>query len=79
MDYAYQFVIKNKGIDTEDDYPYQSRDTTCNKNKANNLFFVFACIILFSAVHASCFCILLVYQSYSRTVSNNVFLNNNIP
>ncbi|KAL1815758.1 hypothetical protein DCAR_0520270 [Daucus carota subsp. sativus] len=33
MDYAYQFVIKNKGIDTEDDYPYQSRDTTCNKNK----------------------------------------------
>lgn len=35
MDYAYQFVIDNKGIDTEDDYPYQSRETKCNKNKVN--------------------------------------------
>ncbi|KAL8244273.1 hypothetical protein R6Q59_003946 [Mikania micrantha] len=33
MDYAYEFVIKNKGIDTEEDYPYQGRATTCNKNK----------------------------------------------
>lgn len=41
MDYAYQFVVKNKGIDTEEDYPYLSRDATCNKNKVNNLYFVF--------------------------------------
>ncbi|XP_076922208.1 low-temperature-induced cysteine proteinase-like [Bidens hawaiensis] len=33
MDYAFEFVIKNKGIDTEEDYPYQGRATTCNKNK----------------------------------------------
>ncbi|XP_023759344.1 low-temperature-induced cysteine proteinase [Lactuca sativa] len=33
MDYAYEFVIKNKGIDTEDDYPYQAKQTSCNKNK----------------------------------------------
>ncbi|KAL6610463.1 hypothetical protein ACP70R_040432 [Stipagrostis hirtigluma subsp. patula] len=33
MDYAYKFVIKNGGIDTEDDYPYRQADGTCNKNK----------------------------------------------
>ncbi|KQK05513.1 hypothetical protein BRADI_2g20460v3 [Brachypodium distachyon] len=33
MDYAYRFVIKNGGIDTEDDYPYREADGTCNKNK----------------------------------------------
>ncbi|OVA08706.1 Granulin [Macleaya cordata] len=33
MDYAYQWVIKNEGIDTEEDYPYQAGDRTCNKNK----------------------------------------------
>lgn len=33
MDYAFKFVIKNGGIDTEDDYPYRETDGTCNKNK----------------------------------------------
>ncbi|XP_010271530.1 PREDICTED: low-temperature-induced cysteine proteinase [Nelumbo nucifera] len=33
MDYAFQWVIKNKGIDTEDDYPYQGGERTCNKDK----------------------------------------------
>ncbi|KAI7745197.1 hypothetical protein M8C21_020075 [Ambrosia artemisiifolia] len=33
MDYAYEFVIKNKGIDTEEDYPYKGKASTCNKNK----------------------------------------------
>lgn len=33
MDYAFQWVIKNKGIDTEDDYPYLGTEKTCNKNK----------------------------------------------
>jgi len=32
MDYAYNFVVKNGGIDTED-YPYREADGTCNKNK----------------------------------------------
>lgn len=31
MDYAYQFVIENHGIDTEEDYPYQGRARACNK------------------------------------------------
>ncbi|XP_024030265.1 zingipain-2 isoform X1 [Morus notabilis] len=33
MDYAYQFVIDNHGIDTEEDYPYQARDKSCRKEK----------------------------------------------
>ncbi|KAK1271851.1 Oryzain beta chain [Acorus gramineus] len=33
MDYAYKWVIKNRGIDTEEDYPYKSRDGICLKNK----------------------------------------------
>ncbi|KAG8389914.1 hypothetical protein BUALT_Bualt01G0028500 [Buddleja alternifolia] len=33
MDYAYEFIIKNRGIDTEKDYPYRGRDGTCNKDK----------------------------------------------
>lgn len=33
MDYAFEFIIKNKGIDTEDDYPYRGRDGTCIKDK----------------------------------------------
>lgn len=37
MDYAYQFIVKNKGIDTEEDYPYQAAETSCNKNKVIDL------------------------------------------
>ncbi|WJX42206.1 cathepsin L [Trifolium repens] len=33
MDYAYQFIIDNKGIDTEEDYPYQARQVLCRKDK----------------------------------------------
>ncbi|GJM89018.1 hypothetical protein PR202_ga05613 [Eleusine coracana subsp. coracana] len=33
MDYAFKFVIKNGGIDTEEDYPFRQTDGTCNKNK----------------------------------------------
>ncbi|KAL5713370.1 cathepsin L [Ranunculus cassubicifolius] len=33
MDYAFKWIIQNKGIDTEDDYPYQAGDGVCNKNK----------------------------------------------
>ena len=44
MDYAYQFVIDNHGIDTEDDYPYQGRDRSCKKDKV---------IVIFSLIHLS--------------------------
>lgn len=31
MDYAFEFITKNGGIDTEDDYPYTARDGTCDQ------------------------------------------------
>lgn len=33
MDYAFKWVVKNKGIDSEDDYPYKAADGNCLSNK----------------------------------------------
>uniref|UniRef100_A0A1J3IRL7 Cysteine proteinase RD21a n=1 Tax=Noccaea caerulescens TaxID=107243 RepID=A0A1J3IRL7_NOCCA len=37
MDYAFQFIINNGGVDTEEDYPYVETDVNmCNSDKKNN-------------------------------------------
>ncbi|KAK4260116.1 hypothetical protein QN277_003273 [Acacia crassicarpa] len=35
MDYAFNFIVKNGGIDTEDDYPYLGIDGKCDPIKKN--------------------------------------------
>ncbi|KAL8487519.1 hypothetical protein ACS0TY_023994 [Phlomoides rotata] len=35
MDYAFEFIIKNGGIDTEEDYPYTGRDGRCDQSRKN--------------------------------------------
>ncbi|KAF6176171.1 hypothetical protein GIB67_023462 [Kingdonia uniflora] len=35
MDYAFEFIINNGGIDTEDDYPYKARDGRCDVTRKN--------------------------------------------
>lgn len=43
MDYAFQFIVNNGGIDTEDDYPYKGRDSQCDTNRVINLIFFTWC------------------------------------
>ncbi|PWZ46435.1 Oryzain alpha chain [Zea mays] len=35
MDYAFEFIINNGGIDTEEDYPYKGTDGRCDVNRKN--------------------------------------------
>lgn len=36
MDFAFRFIVKNGGLDSEDDYPYTGRDGQCDRQKKNN-------------------------------------------
>lgn len=36
MDYAFEFIIKNGGIDTEQDYPYKASDGRCDEGRVNS-------------------------------------------
>lgn len=37
MDYAFQFIIKNGGIDTETHYPYLAVDSICDQTRVRSL------------------------------------------
>merc|ERR1719223_2499236 len=37
MDYGFQYIIDNKGIDSEADYPYKMKNEACDASKAKNV------------------------------------------
>lgn len=37
MDYAFEFIINNGGIDSEADYPYNARDGKCDLSRVSVL------------------------------------------
>ena len=37
MDYAFEFIIKNGGIDSDDDYPYKAKDGRCDTARVTHL------------------------------------------
>lgn len=37
MDYGFEYIIKNHGEDSEDDYPYNAEDGSCNTAKASRV------------------------------------------
>lgn len=34
LDTAFEFIVKNKGLTTETNYPYEAADGVCNKKKS---------------------------------------------
>jgi KDEL-tailed cysteine endopeptidase len=49
MDYAFEFITKQKGITTEANYPYRAQDGYCDANK---VFFHIQLIWLMEVVNA---------------------------
>lgn len=50
MDYAFEFIINNGGMDTEADYPYQGINSQCDPAKVgiqlSQFCFLFLCVLL---------------------------------
>jgi len=43
MDYAFQFIINNGGIDSEEDYPYKGVDGSCDQYRVSTPSLILFC------------------------------------
>jgi len=48
MDYAFEFIISNGGIDSEEDYPYKGIDGRCDQNRVSHLVIDFLMTIVYA-------------------------------
>ena len=46
MDYAFEFIVENGGIDTEQDYPYKGFESRCDPTRVSILIKIIYYLIL---------------------------------
>lgn len=56
MDNAFEFIMQNGGIDTEEDYPYRAKENTCDINR------VFMKQCLYHFLHVCVFCSNILFE-----------------
>jgi len=66
MDYAFQFIINNGGIDTEEDYPYKGNDGTCDPTKVTRPIFLNPLPPIFNPITDLFLMILIDFYCYRK-------------
>ena len=67
MDYAFDFIIANGGIDTEEDYPYTALDGVCDVERVR-----FHSLSIRRPIHLTCDCNLKELPAESEVIQRSV-------
>lgn len=60
MDYAFEFVINNGGIDTEEDYPYKERNGVCDQYRVSITFLISTALLKWTKYEYNIFFVLSI-------------------